>query len=153
MNWTRILILIAFFAVVEIAWQILKGLWRKRRERGIPSSALREIGPARVLQKKYGLYAENAPEVEIVEEEVPEDLRDLIPLAKKYGVGDDIIRGDIEAKAGTEAKEELKRALSGRMDRINRWLDSFPDGESMSDSEAAFLYLREAHEEWAIWED
>ena len=55
MNWTRILILIVFFALVKVAWQILKGLWRKRRGRGIPASALGEIGPARVLQKKYGL--------------------------------------------------------------------------------------------------
>ncbi|MHC5039987.1 MAG: hypothetical protein ACYTHM_21995 [Planctomycetota bacterium] len=151
MNWERILFVAVIAVILEILWQTLKFFYRRFIKKDRPIPVLGEIGPSHVLQKKYGLYAENAPRVRVRKKEVPEDLHDLIPLARKFGVGDDIIRGDIEKKASPEEKEGLKRALEGRTDSIRRWLDEFPIDGEMNDSAAAFLYLLEAHDEWAVW--
>jgi hypothetical protein len=78
--------------------------------------------------------------------EVPGDLRDLIPLAERWGVGDDSSRAWLVDRASTEEKHELRVALEGRGDRIGAWLDSFGEGP-FSDSAGAFLYLMEAVEE------
>jgi hypothetical protein len=42
-----------------------------------------EILPSKKMQEKYGLYAENRPEITIDPDEVPASLRDLIPMAEK----------------------------------------------------------------------
>lgn len=78
--------------------------------------------------------------------EVPGDLRDLIPLAERWGVGDDSSRAWLVDRASAREKRELRAALEGRADRIGTWLDTFGEGP-FSDSAAAFLYLMEAVEE------
>jgi tetratricopeptide (TPR) repeat protein len=78
--------------------------------------------------------------------EVPDDLRDLIPLAERWGVGDDSSRAWLVDHASAREKRQLRAALEGRADRIGAWLDAFNDGP-LSDSAAAFLYLMEAVEE------
>ena len=59
--------------------------------------------------------------------EVPEHLRDLVPFAYKWGIGDDIARSDFEESSSDEEKEELRRALSGRTEQVSEWLDSFAE--------------------------
>jgi hypothetical protein len=57
------------------------------------------------------------------ESKVPEDLRDLIPLAKKWGVGDDLYRGEIGRRATIEERKELVEKVKPRGDRIMEFVD------------------------------
>jgi len=129
------------------------------RRRG--PSPIGEIPPADQMQKKHGLYAENRPNIEIDPEKVPAHLRDLIPMAEKWGVGDDIVRSDLEDKATEEEKNEFKEALRGRTADVTAWLDSFdavPDLKSeaanpMSEEAVPFMYMLEALDESGLWPD
>lgn len=110
-----------------------------------------EIAPASELQEKYGLFAENRPEISIQPERVLKNLRDLIPLAEKWGIGDDIIREDFENKASREEKEEFKAKLKGRTKEVTRWLDSFAEGSAMSDEAGHFMHMLQAMDEMGLW--
>jgi hypothetical protein len=112
-----------------------------------------EILPAKEMQKKYGLYAENRPEIKIDSMKVPEYLRDLIPMAEKWGVGDDIIRPDIEEKTSETEKQAFQTALRDRTKQVNDWLDSFTREQPMSEEAGYFMYMLEALAEMHLWPD
>ena len=99
-----------------------------------------EIGSAKDLQKKYSLYAYKRPIIKLNPDLVPEDLRDLIPMAEKWGINDDIIRSDFHEKSSAKSKLELKEKLNGRIDRINEWLDSFKENQ-MTEEAGAFMFM------------
>lgn len=82
----------------------------------------------------------------LVEEEVPESLRDLIPLARKFGIGDDADRDDIMGAASMEELSELVNKVVPRQQEISDWLDTFSEHE-ITDTAAFFLYLGSACEE------
>ena len=110
------------------------------------------IAPAGELKEMYGLTAENRPVIELDPSRVPEDLRDLIPMAEVWGIGDDVIRSDFEEKASEEEKRRFTEALRGRTTRITAWLDSFGD-ELMSEEAGTFMYMLEALDESGLWPD
>jgi len=112
-----------------------------------------EILPADEMKAKYNLTAESYKPPKLDPENVPEHLRDLLPLAAKWGIGDDIIRDDFEQKASEDEKQELKNSLSGRMAEITKWLDSFEAGEPMSDEAACFMTMQLALDEMRLWPD
>jgi hypothetical protein len=109
-----------------------------------------DIAPASELQKRYGLYAENRPVIQLDPALVPPDLRHLIPLAEKWGIGDDIIRCDLVDKSTSAEKRELHDALYEPFERITAWLESLPKGE-LSDEGEAFMYMQEAVEEMGYY--
>jgi hypothetical protein len=109
-----------------------------------------EILPAGEMQEKYGLVAENRPVIQLDSSKVPADLQDLIPHAEKWGIGDDIIRGDFQAKATDSDKQALQAALKGRNARITAWLDEQGTGE-MSEEAAAFMYMQMGLDEMGLW--
>jgi hypothetical protein len=78
---------------------------------------------------------------------VPADLRDLTPLAEKWGIGDDIDRPQLFESVSESEIAALVRALEGRRERIDAWLNSFDPGEPMSDEAAAFMYMLEGLDE------
>ena len=112
-----------------------------------------EIAPARELKEKYNLTAENRPDIHIPPENVPENLRDLIPMAEKWGIGDDVIRDDFEEKTSETEKEAFQRQLKGRTADVTAWLDSFKDGLEMSEEAGHFMYMLEALDEMGLWPD
>lgn len=116
---------------------------RSRPRPEVPSPIL----PARVLQQRYGLYAESRPTIRLDPQRVPPPLRDLIPLAETWGIGDDIIRFDFEQKAPEAAKRELISGLDGRIGEVEEWLRSQPGGAELSEEAAAFMYLLSAWDE------
>jgi hypothetical protein len=116
---------------------------RASRRLTVPSPIL----PARELQRRYGLYAENRPVIRLDPENVPSSLRDLIPLAETWGIGDDIMRLDFEEKASDAAKRALVSSLGGRIPDVQEWLRSQPAGTGMSEEAAAFMYLLSAWDE------
>lgn len=114
-----------------------------------------ETIPASELQKKYDLYAENRPIIKLNPQTVPERLRDLIPLAEKWGIEDDTIRSDFEHKAGLPEKEEFMRLMRGRTADIKVWLDSFDEKLKSPPPAAAetFRYMTLALTEMNLWPD
>ncbi len=110
-----------------------------------------EILPADEMKAKYSLTAESYKPPKLAPEKVPENLRDLLPLAAKWGIGDDIIRDDFEQKSIEDEKQKLKNSLSGRTAEITQWLDSFEAGKPMSDEAACFMYMLEALDEMGLW--
>lgn len=79
-------------------------------------------------------------------EQVPEDLRHLVPLAEKWGIGDDVDRNAKVERATPAERSELRAAITPVSSRITTWLDSFGKG-AMSDEAAAFMYMQLALEE------
>lgn len=82
---------------------------------------------------------------------VPADLRDLVPLAEKWGIGDDVERGHFQKKATQAEKQALGKALKGRNKRITQWLDSQKD--PMSAEAVAFMYMQLGLDEMGLWQD
>jgi hypothetical protein len=99
-----------------------------------------------VLQRRYGLDAENRPVIRLDPMRVPEPLRDLIPLAETWGIGDDIIRLDVAEKSTAAERDELLRAVGRRFDEVEAWLATAGPGE-MSEEMTAFMYMTTAWDE------
>lgn len=77
---------------------------------------------------------------------VPADLQDLVPLAQRWGVADDVLRPERVNDATEAERAELRAAFAPRQARITEWLDSFGSGV-MPDEAAAFMYTQLAIEE------
>ena len=107
-----------------------------------------EVLPAGEMRRRYGLSAGNRPSVEFSSDDVPCVLREYIPLAKKWGVNDDIVREDMIARASDEERAELKIAVGGIQDELDEWLAG-PESFSTAPTEAylAFTAMRLAADE------
>ena len=79
-------------------------------------------------------------------EKVPADLRALVPLAQRWGIGDDVARSERVKRATDAERSELRAAFGPRQARITAWLDSFGQGP-MPEEAAAFMYSQLAIEE------
>ena len=69
---------------------------------------------------------------------VPEGLRDLVPLAEKWGTCDNLELGGILSRSTVRERAELREAIQNRGSEISSWLESFEGGARMSDEAAAF---------------
>ena len=79
-------------------------------------------------------------------DKVPSDLRDLVPLAQRWGIGDDVARSEQVQKATDADRSALRAAFGPRQAQITAWLDSFGQG-AMPEEAAAFMYTQLAIEE------
>ncbi len=89
-----------------------------------------------VVTSRYDLDAAN----------VPSALRHLVPLAQRWGIGDDVERYEYAMQASAAERATLREAVVPYYDQIAAWLDSFGSGP-MSDEAAAFMYMQLAIEE------
>ena len=133
------LALIALAAVVIGAYDYVR---RARSRRGIASAS--------AIQKQFGLYAENRPILHLDPVHVPTDLRHLVPLAEKWGIGDDIIRNDLIDKSSSAEKRELHDSLYAPFERITEWLASFAERPLSAEAEA-FMYMQTALDEMGYY--
>jgi hypothetical protein len=78
--------------------------------------------------------------------QVPESLRHLVPMATRWGIGDDSERMEFIERSSAADREALARALAPYHADITAWLDSSGAG-AMSDEAAAFMYMQLALEE------
>jgi hypothetical protein len=93
------------------------------------------MGPADEMQRRFGWTAENWQPPVLRADVVPGELRDLVPLAQRWGVTCDVTRHDVAAKASDADLAALTQALSGRHDAIDDWLYS---SDKWNDEQAAF---------------
>jgi hypothetical protein len=103
------------------------------------------VGLAGELQTKIGRTAENVTRIRLEPERVPPSLRHLIPLAARYGISDDLIRGDLIARTGRADLDVLQVAVAAHAQLLDEWLAG-PDavGPYYSDEYVAFLAMRMA---------
>jgi hypothetical protein len=98
--------------------------------------------------QRLGFTAETRPTIRIEPQEVPETLRQLVPLAERWAIACDLRRGEYLEKQPKEdirtfwATVELHRA------QINRWLDSLsaPVGQ-WPEAAIHFMYMLKAQSE------
>ena len=64
---------------------------------------------------------------------IPTDLRDLIPLAEEWGIGDDHDRATKVEQASDDALQELIEAVAGAPDALWDWLAG-PESSSATPS-------------------
>ncbi|MBO0836354.1 MAG: hypothetical protein J2P28_12735 [Actinobacteria bacterium] len=95
------------------------------------------------VRRRYRLVGVQAEEVEFDEGAVPASVKHLIPLARVWGIADDVLRDDMRQAADPEALKELKRAVAEVDDDLDEWLTS-PDALSNGPTPAylAFTNLR-----------
>src|SRR5206468_8632109 len=98
----------------------------------------------------HGLYSENRPEIHLDADQVPRELRHLIPLVETWGIGDDIIRNDFIAKASEGDKRALHDAFYGPYEQVTSWLATFR-GQAMTTEAEAFMYTQEALDEMGYY--
>jgi hypothetical protein len=77
---------------------------------------------------------------------VPSDLRHLLPMAERWGIGDDVDRIARVDRSTPAEREELRAAVEPHHERITAWLNSLVIGQ-MSDEAGAFMYMQLALEE------
>ncbi|MEO6434747.1 MAG: hypothetical protein ABIP55_03160 [Tepidisphaeraceae bacterium] len=108
-----------------------------------------EIGLASDFKRRYPWLYSRRPRIKLKMSRVPEEFRDLIPLVEKWGIGDDIMRTDLESEATEEEKLALRDGFASKEVAVGRWIDSFRGGE-MSNEAAAFMYALEALDEMRL---
>ncbi len=76
---------------------------------------------------------------------VPPELRDLIPYAEVWGVGDDLAREALVEAAPAQARTDLVEIVRGRGEALDRWLAG-PEADSRRPTAEylAFTHLRMA---------
>jgi hypothetical protein len=99
--------------------------------------------PAALLAlTKFRHAGVKAEPVEFDESEVPDSLKHLIPLAKVWGIGDDLLRDVMARAADPDALRELKTAVLAVDDEFDRWLLSPEALATISRAYVAFTSLR-----------
>ena len=78
--------------------------------------------------------------------QVPESLRHLVPLARQWGIGDDLERTKQIERSSAADRDALAAALAPHHAEITAGLDSLEPG-AMSDEAAAFMFMQLALEE------
>lgn len=107
---------------------------------------------SRFFTRSFETYGDQAKSM-IDPLDVPDHLQDLIPLAEKWGIGDDSLRKKIWDEAMIKEKEALKAALRGRTKEITDCLDAI-HGESFgSTASGYFMWLLEGLDEAGLWPD
>ena len=76
---------------------------------------------------------------------VPSELRELIPLARQIGVGDDACRGVFVKKMPARERRAAARMIARHATAIDAWLETRE--QPCVDEAAAFFWLRAAGEE------
>lgn len=107
-----------------------------------------DVGAAWLLQQKYGLYAENRPEIAIDPAQVPDELKPLIPTAERWAIGCDITRLDYIHKQPPADVRHFHEFVRPFRRAIDAWLDALPDDfAEWPDAAGSFMYLAKAHDE------
>ncbi|MHC4091019.1 MAG: hypothetical protein ACYSVY_12235 [Planctomycetota bacterium] len=134
-----------YILVIALAVAALALVWWLRSKRAPMPAAPQD--PEEVERQILTEFAQ-----QIDAQTVPEHLRDLVPLAEKWGIGDDVARGDLMRVTTEEEKRRFQEALRGRTAQVTAWLDSFTDG-AMPEAAVPFMYMLEALDESGLWPD
>ena len=136
------------FAVgVVIVVIIVVALWKGRRR---PESGLNyversdeEIRRDIMAGKITSRYAD-IEGVIIDPDKVPDDLRELIPLARKWAISDDVERGIFEEIISSEEKKDFIDKVWPRMARLEEYCAKFRNNVPVPDEVVLFDMMTES---------
>ena len=101
-----------------------------------------EVVGGREVLRRYGSGELVQAPVEFDDSDVPASLRHLTPLARQWGVGDDVLREHLVRSAEPAARVAMKEAVHAADDALDAWLTS-PDAlREPSPAYLAFSSLR-----------
>ncbi len=95
--------------------------------------------------------AEHYPLVRLDPQNVPIELRSLIPYAERWGITDDGIRGNAVKKATPEVLRDLVQTVHQYIEPLTKWLDESYTSGIMTNEEGAFLGLEMSAVEAKGW--
>jgi len=98
----------------------------------------------------YEILQTRSPEIsnELNEEEVPLELRPLIPLAKKWGIGDAEERERLIKNSSLSELADLEQKVGPRMQQIADWIDEYSEDQLRNTAAIGyFIFLQVAYEE------
>jgi hypothetical protein len=101
-----------------------------------------EVLTVEEVRHRYRLAGIKAESVDFDESEVPDSLKHLIPLARVWGVGDDVLREDMVEAADPAALKEVKSAVTASKQDLRNWLSSPAALAKLSPAYLAFTNLR-----------
>jgi hypothetical protein len=104
-----------------------------------------EVLPGDEMRRKYYSPSEAPPMVRLDPSKVPLPLRELVPLAERWGISDDILREDYVSQASPEDVTALRQAVNSNRRTLNEWLAG-PEADSppFSAEYLAFTHLKMA---------
>ena len=76
------------------------------------------------VRQRYRLGGISPEEAEFDERDVPSSFRHLIPLARVWGIGDDVLRDEVRRAADPQALKDLKQTIGEVDDQFDEWLTS-----------------------------
>jgi hypothetical protein len=101
-----------------------------------------DFGPDPELQQQYDGHLRCQPATRVLAEDVPPELRDLIPFAERWAIPCDVARQTYLRNQPEADVREFVRVISRREKRINDWLEAPEEG--WAEARRPFLYLIKA---------
>lgn len=109
---------------------------------------LYDVYPSHVFRDEYGMNAENRPYFKVIVEDVPIELRELIPFVERWAIPCDVTRGDYFEKQPEEDIADFYYKVLPFTDQIETWLDAQPaDVADWPEAAIHYLYFLKAHSE------
>lgn len=84
------------------------------------------------------------PNVKIDTNNIPENLRDLLPLAKEWAIGDDVERSYFISQKSKKEKEEFIKKILSSIDEIEQWCTKQREKTPVPDEVVLFDDMMEA---------
>lgn len=98
-----------------------------------------------VIRSEYGEFWSESPTAEFNSNDVPENLRHLIPYASFWGLSDDWEREQLAEKAPEHLRNSLHKLVADNDDALDEWLaGEEARNPDPSDAYVAFSALRMA---------
>ena len=95
------------------------------------------------LRRRYREMGITAEPIDFDERDVPAGLKHLVPLARVWGIRDDLLRDDMRRAADPKTLKELKALVYAADDDLDAWLTSKKElSRGPSDAYVAFTNLR-----------
>jgi hypothetical protein len=114
-----------------------------------------DVLPSQILRDHYGMNAANRPLIKVEVDEVPESLRDLVPLVERWAIPCDVTRADYFDHQPEQDVANFWYSVLPRVASIDEWIASQPqDVHDWAAAAVHFMYLLKAHAEaWQPTED
>ncbi|HAW28200.1 MAG TPA: hypothetical protein DCY03_08790 [Planctomycetaceae bacterium] len=107
-----------------------------------------DVYPAHILRDEYGMNADNRPYFKVIVEDVPIELRELIPFVERWAIPCDVTRGDYFENQPEEDVADFYYRVLPFTDQIEAWLDEQPaDVNDWPEAAVHYMYFLKAHSE------
>ncbi len=86
------------------------------------------------------------------EYEAPERFKDLLCLAERLDIGDDVERLNIESMLSESEKDDIRSVMAGRAEDLEQWIDSTMENGQIAEFAVPFSNMLQALSEMGLLE-